>query len=61
MVPTTPGQHSHIVVGQRVLQTVAVTTYVCTRCGLVQQWVNSKQDLLTLNAEWAARQSPRAE
>jgi len=48
MVPATPGQHSHIVVGERVLQTIAVTTYVCTQCGFVEQWVNNQADLLVL-------------
>ena len=50
-VPMTPGQHSHIVIGDRVLHTVTVTSYVCTDCGYVEQWVNSKRDLLKLRAE----------
>ena len=54
-VPATPGQHSHIVFGDRVLQTVTVTTYVCTDCGFVEHWVNSKEDLLKLKAEREAR------
>jgi predicted nucleic-acid-binding Zn-ribbon protein len=54
-VPATPGQHSHIVSGERVLHTVTVTTYVCTRCGYVEQWVDDEQDLLKLRAEWASR------
>jgi hypothetical protein len=55
MIPATPGQHSHIVVGERVLQTIAVTTYVCTQCGFVEQWVNNKADLQVLKAEWGSR------
>jgi len=51
LVPETPGQHSHIVFGERVLQTVAVTTYVCTDCGFIEQWVNSKDELMKLKEE----------
>ena len=47
-VPATPGDHSHIVAGDRVLRTVAVDKYVCTDCGYVEQWVNNKADLKTL-------------
>jgi hypothetical protein len=54
-VPATPGQHSHIVFGDRLLQAVTVTTYVCTECGVVEQWVNSKEDLLKLKAEREGR------
>jgi hypothetical protein len=50
-VPMTPGQHSHIVTGERLLHDVTVTSYVCTDCGFVEQWVNSKEDLLKLRAE----------
>jgi hypothetical protein len=50
-VPATPGQHSHIVLGDHVLRTVSVTTYVCTTCGVVEQWVNGREDLLSLQAE----------
>ena len=51
LVPETPGQHSHIVFGERVLQTVAVTTYVCTDCGFIEQWVNSEVELMKLKEE----------
>ena len=50
-VPATPGQHSHIVFGERVLHTVSVTTYVCTGCGIVEQWVDREEDRLKLEAE----------
>jgi hypothetical protein len=50
-VPATPGQHSHIVFGERVLHTVKVTTYVCTDCGIVEQWVDRKEDRVRLQAE----------
>jgi hypothetical protein len=36
------------VTGDRILQSVRVTTYVCTDCGCVEQWVNGKDDLLRL-------------
>jgi hypothetical protein len=52
-VPATPGQHSHIVFGERVLHTVKVTTYVCTACGIVEQWVDRREDRLKLEAERA--------
>ena len=32
-VPSTPGDHSHIVSGDRRLRNVAVDKYVCTDCG----------------------------
>ncbi len=47
-VPATPADHSHIVIEDRVLRTVAVDEYVCTDCGYVEQWVNSKADLTKL-------------
>src|SRR3954470_1361068 len=49
-VPCTPGDHSHIVTGERVLQTVSVVTYVCTDCGHVAQWVNDESELQRLKA-----------
>lgn len=58
-VPTTPGQHSHIVLGERVLRTVAVTKYVCPDCGYVEQWVNSKADLELLREERRRQRGPR--
>ncbi len=58
-VPATPGEHSHIVTGDRVLHTVAVEKYVCTDCGYVEQWVNSKADLAQLKE--ALRNARRSE
>jgi hypothetical protein len=52
-VPPTPRSHSHIVVGERVMHTVNVSAYVCTDCGHVEQWGNSRADLERLRAEWA--------
>jgi hypothetical protein len=57
-LPATPGQHSHIVLGERVLHTVTVTTYVCTDCGAVEQWVNHKPDLIKLRAVWDSQRPP---
>jgi hypothetical protein len=51
-VPTTPAAHSHITVGDRLLHTVDVQKYVCTDCGCVEEWVNSKADLARLKAEY---------
>lgn len=50
-VPATPGQHSHIVFGARVLHTVRLTTYVCSDCGIVEHWVDRQEDRLKLEAE----------
>lgn len=58
-VPMTPGEHSHIVTGARVLKDVAVTKYVCTDCGYIEQWVNSGSDLETLKQECVRLRGPR--
>jgi hypothetical protein len=58
-VPTTPGDHSHIVSGDHRLHNVAVDKYVCTDCGHVEEWVNNKEDLQRLKDEWAREQPPR--
>jgi hypothetical protein len=59
-VPVTPGDHSHIVLGEALLRCVAVAKYVCTDCGYIEQWVNSKDDLAKLKVELAhnRRQGP---
>ena len=57
-VPATPSDHSHIVFGERVLRTVAVGKYVCTDCGYVEHWVNSKSDLGELRDAWSRQQRP---
>ena len=47
----TPADHSHIVVaGPSVMHTVRVTRYVCTDCGFIEEWVNSRDDLKRLKA-----------
>ena len=61
-VPMTPGEHSHIVFGERLLRDVTVTKYVCTDCGYIEQWVNSRDDLRRLKEEWRRQgQRPRDE
>jgi len=55
-VPSTPGDHSHIVSGDRRLRNVAVDKYVCTDCGHVEEWVNNKEDLQRLKEQWARRE-----
>jgi hypothetical protein len=51
-VPSTPGDHSRIVTGERLLHAVSIATYVCTDCGHVEQWVNSKEELRQLKCAW---------
>lgn len=57
-IPVTPGDHSHIVLGDNRLRTVPVTKYVCTDCGCVEEWVNSREDLRRLKAEIRDRVGP---
>ena len=47
-VPTTPGDHSHIVVGDRLLHLIRVDKYVCTDCGRIEEWVNDTEELRKL-------------
>lgn len=49
--PPGPGEHSHLVVGNRVLEIVPIQRYVCTNCGHVEEWVNSKADLQKLKED----------
>lgn len=51
-IPMTPGDHAHIVLGDNLLHTVAVARYVCTDCGGVEEWVNSRKNLDRLQAEF---------
>jgi hypothetical protein len=59
-IPNTPGDHSHIVSGDRFLRNVAVDKYVCTDCGHVEEWVNNKEDLQRLKEEWVREQAGRS-
>jgi hypothetical protein len=49
--PVGPGEHSHLAVGTRVLEMIPIQRYVCTDCGHVEEWVNSKADLQKLAGE----------
>ena len=50
-VAATPSQHSGIVIGHGLMHTVKVTKYVCTDCGYIEEWVNSKKDLVRLQQQ----------
>ena len=50
-IPTTPGDHSHITTGARLLHTIGIDKYVCTECGKVEEWVGSAVDLRLLSAD----------
>lgn len=54
-VPATPGDHSHIAVGERLLHPIAVRKYVCADCGRIEEWVNDAADLERLRAELRRR------
>ena len=47
-IPCTPGDHSRIVLGNRQLTNVQVCKYVCTDCGCIEEWANSREDLAKL-------------
>ena len=50
-IPVTPSDHSHIVVGERLMRNVGVSRYVCTDCGYIEEWVNDQMDLDSLKSE----------
>jgi hypothetical protein len=50
-IPMIGADHSHIVVGDRLMQAIAVSKYVCTECGRVQEWVVGINDLTRLKGE----------
>ena len=50
-VPATPSDHSHIVVGGRLMRNVGVYRYVCTDCGYIEEWVNDQVDLGSLKQD----------
>ena len=50
-IPSTPGEHSHIVVGERLMRNVAIHRYVCTDCGYIEEWVRDSDDLQALKRE----------
>ena len=53
-IPQTPGGQSRIVLGERLMQSVEISQYVCTDCGHIEEWVNNREDLNRLKAALAA-------
>ena len=51
-IPTSPGEHSHITTGARVLHTITIDRYVCIECGRVEEWIGSDADLEHLRREF---------
>jgi len=51
-IPATPAEHSHIVVGERLMRNIRSSRYVCTDCGYVEEWVLDAQDLEVLKREY---------
>lgn len=49
--PVTASDHSHLVVGERLMRNIAICRYVCTDCGHIEEWVNDQEDLKSLKAE----------
>ena len=50
-IPTTPSDHSHIVVGDRLMRHIASQRFVCTACGYIEEWVRHEEDLGVLKEE----------
>jgi hypothetical protein len=50
-IPTSPSDHSHIVVGERLMHDIKIVRYVCTNCGHVEEWVDDLADLHKLKTE----------
>lgn len=50
-IPATASEHSHIVIGERLMRNVAISRYVCTDFGYIEEWVNNQQDLDSLKSE----------
>jgi len=50
-IPMIESDHSHIVVGDRLMRPVSVSKYVCTECGRVEEWVKGANDLRLLKQE----------
>jgi hypothetical protein len=58
LIPPTPGDHSHIVVGDRLMRNIQICRRVCTECGYVEEWVNDEEDLKSLRAEYLRQRTP---
>jgi hypothetical protein len=50
-IPSTPGEHSHIVVGERLMRNIGIHRSVCTDCGYIEEWVRDADDLKMLKIE----------
>jgi len=59
-IPATPAEHSHIVVGERLMRNIYIRRYVCTDCGYVEEWLRDAQDLKTLKEEYRREQREAA-
>jgi hypothetical protein len=51
-VPPVPGDVPHIAVGDGPMHSVDVVTYVCTKCGLLEQRVDDPSDLELLRTHY---------
>jgi hypothetical protein len=52
VIPATPGDHSHIVVGERLMRNIQICRRVCTDCGFVEEWIEDQEDLKSLKGEY---------
>jgi hypothetical protein len=50
-IPTTAADHSHIVVGDRLMRHIASQRFVCTDCGYIEEWIRHENDLGALKEE----------
>jgi len=53
-IPTTPGEPPGIAVGDRGMQRVAVSKFVCANCGFIEEWVENANDLDKLRRDYGA-------
>jgi len=60
-IPPTPSQHSHIVVGSRVMRTVEISRRVCTQCGYIEEWILHASDLQMLKEEFSRSEAVEGE
>jgi ribosomal protein S27AE len=52
VIPATPGDHSHIVVGERLMRNIQISRLVCTNCGFVEEWIKDQEDLKCLKDQY---------
>jgi ribosomal protein S27AE len=53
-IPSMPGEEPRIAVGERGMQMVAVSKFVCGNCGYIEEWVRDAQDLEKLRKEYGS-------